>query len=430
MNEWQLAELLRDQVGRHGVPGASIAVLRNGTVTLACTGLADVCTGVPVTPQTRFSAGSLTKPMVATVIARLAGAGQLSLDDSVATHVPVLAGRAWARRATLRHLLANRSQIPLTQDLEFGFARRDDDGDAALAGLVAELTGPPSPAGAWSYSNAGWCVLGRVIESVTGGPWEDAMRRYLSDALAETTFRAGPDPSRASGHTTTPDGPVPVEQLRSRAYAPAGLTTGTTATDLLRLAATHLDDDRLTALRAVQAHVPIHGWLDDWCLGWARFDWPGGPVWGWDGLVTGERAVLRILPVQAAAVAFLSNGESGRALYRTVFTEVMAAEFGIQVPPLRLIPVPGAVADLTRYAGVYAWPDQRVEVTVEADHLRIKDADETLVAQPIDDRTFLVDAADPDNPTVTFANFDEAGRPHVLYLMLWALPRQAGQRTR
>jgi hypothetical protein len=92
--------------------------------------------------------------------------------------------------------------------------------------------------------------------------------------------------------------------------------------------------------------------------------------------------------------------------------------------------VPGAVADLTRYAGVYAWPDQRVEVTVEAHHLRIKDADQTLVAQPIDDRTFLVDASDPDNPTVTFANFDEAGRPHVLYLMLWALPRQAGQRTR
>ena len=60
-----------------------------------------------------------------------------------------------------------------------------------------------------------------------------------------------------------------------------------------------------------------------------------------------------------------------------------------------------------------------------ADHLRIKDTDQTLLAQPIDDRTFLVDAGDPDNPTVTFADFDGAGRPHVLYLMVWALPRQA-----
>ena len=77
------------------------------------------------------------------------------------------------------------------------------------------------------------------------------------------------------------------------------------------------------------------------------------------------------------------------------------------------------MADLARYVGVYAWPDQRVEVTAEADHLLIKDADQTLVAQPIDDRTFLIDAADPDNPTVTFANFDEDGRrarslPHAV----------------
>ena len=429
MNERQLGDLLRDQAGRHRVPGASIAVLRHGTVRLACTGLADVSTGTPVTPQTRFSAGSLTKPMVATVIAWMDQAGQLSLGDTVATHVPALSGRAWARHATLRDLLANRSQIPLTQDLEFGFARHDDDSDAALAGLVGELTGPASPAGVWSYSNAGWCVLGRVIESVTGHPWEDAMRRYLCDALPDTTFRADPDPLRASGHTTTPHGLVPVQPLRSRAYAPAGLTTGTTVADLLRLAAMHLDDDGLGALRAVQAPVHIHGWLDDWCLGWARFDWPGGPVWGWDGLVTGERAVLRILPGQTAAVALLSNGDTGRALYRTVFTEVMAAEFGIHVPPLRLTPNRHAVADLTRYAGVYSWPDQRVTVSVDNDHLLIKDADQTLVAQPIDDRTFLIDAADPDNPTVTFADFDEAGRPHVLYLMLWALPRQTGGRA-
>jgi CubicO group peptidase (beta-lactamase class C family) len=267
-------------------------------------------------------------------------------------------------------------------------------------------------------------LLGRVIESVTGGPWEAAMRHYLSDVLADTTFRAGADPLRASGHMTTPQGLVPVEPLRSRAYAPAGLATGTTATDLLRLAATHLADDGLTALRAVQAHVPIHGWLDDWCLGWARFDWPGGPVWGWDGLVTGERAVLRILPAQTAAVAFLTNSDTGRALYRTVLTEVMASEFGIHVPALRLTPNPNAVADLSRYAGVYTWPDQRVTVTAGDDHLLIQDTDQTLVAEPIDDRTFLVDAANPDNPTVTFANFDDSGRPHVLYLMLWALPRR------
>lgn len=46
-----------------------------------------------------------------------------------------------------------------------------------------------------------------------------------------------------------------------------------------------------------------------------------------------------------------------------------------------------------------------------------------MEAFPINQRTFLVDAADPDTPTVTFGAFDEAGRPGVLYQMLWGLPR-------
>ena len=44
-------------------------------------------------------------------------------------------------------------------------------------------------------------------------------------------------------------------------------------------------------------------------------------------------------------------------------------------------------------------------------------------ALPLDDRTFLVDAGDPDTPTVTFGGFDDGGRPGVLYEMFWGLPR-------
>jgi hypothetical protein len=43
--------------------------------------------------------------------------------------------------------------------------------------------------------------------------------------------------------------------------------------------------------------------------------------------------------------------------------------------------------------------------------------------RPLDERTFLVDPTDTDNPTVTFGAFDAGGRPRVLYSMLWGLPR-------
>lgn len=117
------------------MPGAAIGILRQGAATTAYYGVADVTTGEPVTSETRFSVGSSTKSMVATVIARLAEAGRLSLDDPVAAHLPELSGSGWAQRATLRDLLANRSGLPLRAGLEFGFDDRKDGDDGALSRL-------------------------------------------------------------------------------------------------------------------------------------------------------------------------------------------------------------------------------------------------------------------------------------------------------
>ncbi len=208
---------------------------------------------------------------------------------------------------------------------------------------------------------------------------------------------------------------MPVEPLVARAYGPAGTSAVSTVTDLLRFAAMHLEDPSLAPLRAVHAEVSIYGWLDSWCLGWARFDWKGGRVWGWDGLINGERSVLRILPEQQAAVVLMTNSSTGRAMYRSLFADLMEPLFGISVPPLRLDASPGAAGDLSRFAGVYAWPDQRVEVTATGSSLLINSDDGETEALPLDERTFLVDADDPDTPTVTFGAFDATGRPGVLY---------------
>lgn len=426
MNEGDLAALLREHASRHSVPGAAVGVLREGATTTASYGVADVTTGELVTPETRFAVGSLTKSMVATVIARLAAAGLLSLDDPAAAHLPELRGSGWADHATVRDLLANRSGLPLRAALEFGVDGHKDKDDGSLSRLAAEV-GAGVPAGNfWSYTNVGWCLLGRVIETATDAPWEDAMRRHLFDrtGMSGTTFATDAIvKGRASGHEVTADGPVPVEPLVARAYGPAGTSVVSTATDLLRFAALQLEDSSLAAMRAVHAEVSIYGWLDSWCLGWARFDWEGGQVWGWDGLIGGERSVLRIVPEHQAAIVLMTNGSTGRAMYRSLFADLMESLFGITVPPLRLDPSPGAAGDLSRFVGVYAWPDRQVKVTATARGLLIKGEWGETEALPLDERIFLVDALDPDNPTVTFGEFDAAGRPRVLYRMLWGLPR-------
>jgi CubicO group peptidase (beta-lactamase class C family) len=419
-----LTALLRDHAKRHAVPGAALGCFRDGRVTTAYYGVADVRTGEPVRPDTLFSLASLTKSMVATVIARLEEQGRLSLGDPVAAHVPELHGSAWARGASVRDLLANRSGLPLRVAVEFDFDGRPDEDDGALSRLVADVARDVPADPFWSYTNLGWCVLGRVIETATGVAWEEAMRRHLADAgMRETTFgTCATTRRRASGHESG----VPVKPLVARAYGPAGANAVSTVTDLLRFAAVHLKDRSLAPLREVHARVQLPGWLDAWCLGWARFDWAGGPAWGWDGLVKGERSFLRILPEQRAAIVLMTNGSAGRAMYRSLIAELMATSFGIRVPPLRLDASPGAAGDLSRFAGVYAWPDRRVEVAAAAGRLHITSDEGDAEAVPVDERTFLVDAMDPDTPTVTFDGYDAAGRPRVLYLMIWGLPRLDG----
>ncbi len=426
--DWgELTSLLREHASKWSIPGAVVGVLRDGEVATVSYGVRSLATGEPVTSATRFSAGSLTKSMVATVVAGLAEENRLSIDDPIAAHVPEVRACGWAEGATLRDLLANRSGLPLRSGLEFGFDERSGGDDAALSRLAGDVAAAEPSPGFWSYANVGWCLLGRAVETATGMSWEDAMQRRLAGpaGLRETTFTSGGAvPQRVSGHEDGPDGPVPVAPLVARAYGPAGTTVTTTAADLLRFAALHLDDPSLAALRDVHADVAIHSWLDSWCLGWAHFDWDGAPVWGWDGLIDGERSVLRIVPDHDAAVVLLTNGSAGRALYRSLFPELMGSLFGVGVPPLRLEPSQDAAGDLSRYEGVYAWPDRRVEVTASGTALRITTEAGERDALPIDERTFLVDAEDPDNPTVTFGGFDAAGRPHVLYVMLWGLPRQ------
>ncbi len=431
MDQAGLTSLLREHGERHALPGASLGVLRDGVVTIACHGVGNLDTGEPITPHSRFSLGSLTKSFVATALARLTREGRLSLDDPAVSWVPELHRSPWAETTTLRDLLANRSGLPLTQALEFEIAERADRDDGALSRLAADVAGAAPSPGPWSYTNVGWCLLGRALETATGAPWEIAMARLLdSDMVPDTTYGAdAAQHPRVTGYDAAPAGPTAVAPLVSRAYGPAGASAVSSAPDLLRFAEWHLDDPSLAVLREAHSDVAIHGWLDGWCLGWARFDWPGGPVWGWDSVVPGERAVLRLLPEHRAAVVLMTNSASGRPAYRSLFSELMPLLFGVEVTPLRLDASPAVPGDLSRFAGVYAWPDRRVEITAAGTGLLLTSGAGVQELHPIDDRTLVVDADDPDNPTVTFGSFDGTGRPRVIYDMLWGLPRRDGPVT-
>lgn len=401
-----------------------MGLLRAGEVETAHVGVTDVRTGDPVTPETTFGIGSLTKSMTATAVMLLDRDGLLSLDDVVAERVPELGEQSWAQSSTLRDLLANRSRVPRSSGLEFGFDDHRDVDDDALTRFVTRVAAAPPGDQHWSYANAGWCLLGRVIEVTCADTWEHAMAELLKPAgLVDTDWDPTPTSRRACGHDVSAAGAVPLDSLPCRAYSPAGTSVESTVDDLLRLAAWQFDEPALAAMRVTHSDLAIPGVIDAWGLGWARFDWEGTTVWGWDGIIEGQRAMLRMLPALAGAVAVVCNGSTGRAMGRDLLGELVPATWPCAVPPVRLAPDDDVPRDLTPYVGTYGWPDRRVEVTGTDLGVAVTEDGISKSAVPLDRGTFLVDPDSPDTPTVRFADFDGAGRPGVLYDLVWGLGR-------
>ena len=178
---WQ--ERLGELAERHRVPGAVLGVLRlrpEGEDELVETawGVLNLETGVETTTDSVFQIGSITKTWIATMAMQLVDEGVLRLDDPVRRVLPELrlADREAAAQVTMRHLLAHTSGI----DGDIG---HEASGEEAVAKYVAALAGVGQthpPGATWSYCNSGYVIAGRVVEALTGGTWDQAVRERLT----------------------------------------------------------------------------------------------------------------------------------------------------------------------------------------------------------------------------------------------------------
>jgi D-alanyl-D-alanine carboxypeptidase len=118
--------------------------------------------GDPVTLDTAFPLASTSKMFTAVAVLQLAEAGDLDLDDTIATHLPGYPA-PWARDVTVRHLLTHGSGLGT---FDFAALRPLTTIDEMLA-LAVE---PPAfePGGGYRYSNVGYVLLGAIVEAVSG----------------------------------------------------------------------------------------------------------------------------------------------------------------------------------------------------------------------------------------------------------------------
>ncbi len=164
--------MLLDQFPPDG-PGVAVAVVHSGQVIhRAGYGLASREWGIPVAPDTVFGLASLTKPFTAMAVLRLVAEGRLDLAQPVTAYLPDYPATGDA--VTIAHLLSHTSGIPnfITQLDDFWDRHAPvDHSRAELLALFADRPLEFAPGSRYSYSNSGYCLLGMIIEAVTGSTY-------------------------------------------------------------------------------------------------------------------------------------------------------------------------------------------------------------------------------------------------------------------
>lgn len=157
------------QMQKDLIPGLALGIVRGQqTVELRGFGEADP-TGRPVTPQTPFLLGSISKSFTALAVMQLVQAGKVSLDAPVQRYLPwfQVGDLRASRQITIRQLLNQTSGLPTSAET----AALAGTGTQTLEQYVRGLNNVvlvSSPGTAFNYSNANFCILGLIIQEVSG----------------------------------------------------------------------------------------------------------------------------------------------------------------------------------------------------------------------------------------------------------------------
>jgi CubicO group peptidase (beta-lactamase class C family) len=375
----RLDGLLAELAGEHRVPGAACGVLVGEEVAVATCGVANVATGVPVTPATLFQIGSLSKVYTATLVQQAQAAGVVSLDEPVRAQLQEfsVADPGATIEISLRHLVTHTSGIEGDHLVDTGW------NDDALQRYVATLSGlgqihPPDET--YSFCNTGFGVAGRLLEVATGDHFDRVLRRRLAHPLGCRATLTLPQHALlhrvAAGHVHAPGGPAARQQRWSlaRSNGPMGGVIAPAA-DLLTFARLHLEEGRsadgadllapaaVAAMQEPQVESSLPG--EEQALGWTVRRWGALTCLGQDADTIGQRAFLRVVPQRRFALCLLTNSPPGAAMARELIPRVAADLLEVDASPLPPRASGAAALDPERLRGSYERLHQRVDVIVD-----------------------------------------------------------------
>src|SRR5436190_20063743 len=183
-----------------------VLVAKDGVIVASkAAGVANKATNAPIDLNTKFNLGSMNKMFTSVAIAQLAQAGKLSFTDTVGKHLPDYPNKEVAGKVTIHHLLTHTSGMGMYWNDKFMAQREKLLTVAAHLPLFASdpLLFPPGEK--FEYSNAGYMVLGAIIEKLSGQDYYSYVqdRVYNLAGMSNTGFYdpAKETPNLAVGYT-------------------------------------------------------------------------------------------------------------------------------------------------------------------------------------------------------------------------------------
>jgi CubicO group peptidase (beta-lactamase class C family) len=371
-----LSDEITGGMQRIPIPGLAVGVWHDGIEQAAGFGVTSVENPLPVTPDTLFQVGSISKTFTATALMRLMEAGKVELDAPVRVYLPdfQLSDEDVAARVTLRHLLTHTGGWLGDYFNDFGF------GDDAQAKMVAEIAKLPqfTPLGeVWSYCNTGFNIAGRIIEVVTGKHYEAIIKELILDPLGMNMTFFFPHEVMthrfAVGHEVVEKKakvarPWPI----GRAGHPVGGVISTVV-DLLKYARFHMSDGsgllKPETLSLMQTPGLTATGLDVFGLSWFITPLGDTPILRHGGATHGFTADFTIVPSRQFAITTLTNSDEGSTLYVDLRMNAIKSYLGIAWPETQHLAL--TEEQLATYAGQYDAALDRNELTVQAGNLML-----------------------------------------------------------
>lgn len=372
----KIAKRIVSEMKRLKVPGVSIGIWHKGKEYAEGFGVTSVEHPLPVTADTLFQTGSISKTFTGTLLMKLAEDGKVDLDAPVKKYIEdfKVQDPDVTQKVTVRHLLTHMGGWVGDYFNDFG------NGDDALDKMVKDIARLPQvqPMGTiWSYNNTGFNVASRIIEVVTEKPYEQAAQELLFDPLGLKMSFFYPSDILLThrfvvGHQKVKD---EVQVARPWAIGRAGNGVGgvvSTVRDLLKYARFHMSSGKknvisgksLRAMRVQQADAGPRGGMG---ITWFIREVGDITFYAHGGATNGQQAYFFFIPDKDFALAVMTNSDDGGILTAGITNYALELYFNAKSKLPK--PIQKPVSELKEYAGRYQIGTECFDLKVKGKYL-------------------------------------------------------------